>query len=1064
MYRYHDRGVITTCLKHGAQLHLTGQYVNTRTLAASACQRTTIAHLPWSARKSDTLEIEDDHDGQDGSTPPDASAATRSQRKALKDFGGTSGLRLGFFSSNEKRFAALTRLPETFFRDVRSIRAIVRDDVVQATVDEEPVTELADGSTRVQDDTLVRRDLMSQAMLNTQAAKNSIVATSHQEALTLTSTLHAEGSDFLPYDQLWMRRRIANKLDLSHRHPASSRKAVKHDTLHETNNTISVDDYEDTFRANGGLRRTTKSLMKVVYPFLVSNDISRISDGELRSVIRATAHKQGHLTDQEVVDIFDYCYLLHMKSNRAICKYIRISMHRASNMLAPMPPFVLLQLLRADSSGFTAASLKFLVDHLFETVTHWAVDRSESIMILSVRLMRHARIVNPALLESIADITLRLMSIRFPATLDRNDQILRSTWCNTLMSLLALPATLSPMRSMIFQQRGQLSVLKYMQSARPNIPLDREGYRGMMRVQLAHRKTSQEREWATTKVLSWPPWQEQHQMGGRTTNELEGKVSRVAKVISHMTDEGYDMRQYDLAAQVLAGWDTDNSPTIQTRVSPMRLPLDGPWRPGAHHAKNDTAPLIWTARVLATRTLREAWMCFCDYTKTVPAEKRSADVYHAMFEKLHASTETYEDGGPLPGDGSESFTDSNLSRDLVYIPTPVPTQLELFDQLRTDGLSTTSRLLAFLLRNAKSATQVKHYLTCSHLPQAVVDALLDAGDSDEKTQHDLISAVPSQLLASVIYAFVQPFSRTKEKDVLEVQLKLSDTARYIMRKNFTRDHRVWNSYFQAWSSHVDRSRKDVARLSTYQLWPLVYRAVRTFQFRGINTTFFTLRAILPVAQNAALNYRIIDSGTEHPLPVIKQLFLKAAYGPDVQVAARMQWHKILRTAKTEALHSLPLGDDIEAMIWLLASPTNASHIEDVLALLYWLNRHQEEIVADTRRVSKHNLCAFRIVLEGLWLDRELRDMGVVKGLDHEQHKEYNLMKRKHAWPSDETILWYAERTGKGTFMTQLRNVWKHVHRRQESSLRTTDEGSQTTVKVEAEGQTLPSLRISRVHT
>lgn len=953
-----------------------------------------------------------------------------------------------------------------FFRDIRSIRAIVGQDVSRTTVERISTIQSADDGTRMYDSIYTGGETILQDATDIQTSGRAVVNTQHQETSLLAPNLPVESNDFLSYDQLWTRRRITNKADLSLRHPVSRRRAVGHIAPDTTNSIVNADTYEDTFRANRGSRRTTKALMKVVYPFLISDDISQINDRELWSVIRDARHNEGRLSDQEVLLLFDCCYLLHMKPSRAICKYIRISMHRASNLIAPMPSFVLLQLLRADSSGFTAASLTFLVDHLFEAVAPWAADRSESIIVMALRLIRHARVVSPALLESITDVTLRLMDVRFHAGLDRNEQALRTAWCNTLMSMLAVPATLEPMRSMIFQQRSQLSVLRYMQSAHPSISLDREGYRGMMRVQLAHRKTPQEREWAKTKVLSWPPWQERHQMGGRSTNELEGKVSRVMKVVNHMTDEGYDTRQYDLAAQILAGWDTDKSPTIQTRVSSMRLPLKEAWQPGAHHVKADTSPSIWTARVLATRTLREAWMCFCDYTKTVPTERRSIDVYHAMFEKLHASTRAYDDPGPLPGDGRENFPDSNLSRDLVYIPTPVPTRRDLFDQLKADGLSTTSRLLASLLRNASNVTQVKHYLTHSHLPQAVVEALVDSGKLDEETQHSLIDSIPSHLLSSIIYAFVQPYPRTKEKETIEMQLMLRDSARYIMRKNFTSDHRVWNLYFQAWSTHVDRSKKDVARLSTYQLWPLVFRAIRAFQAREINTTFFTLRAILPVAQNAALNYRIIESSAQQPLAVVKQLFVKAAYGPDFRIPAKSKWCQILRIAKVEVLHSLPLGDDIEAMVWLLTNPTNFSHVEDVLSLLYWLNRHLEKDFADTRRISKHNLCAFRIVLEGLWIDEELRSMGVVKVLNEDQRKSYAMLQRSHAWPSDETILWYMEKTGKGAFFTQLRNAWKHVHRRQESGMKGSYENPSVVMQLSAEVESWPQQgpSISRVYT
>ncbi|CAG8896922.1 unnamed protein product [Penicillium nalgiovense] len=77
----------------------------------------------------------------------------------------------------------------------------------------------------------------------------------------------------------------------------------------------------------------------------------------------------------------------------------------------------------------------------------------------------------------------------------------------------------------------------------------------------------------------------------------------------------------------------------------------------------------------------------------------------------------------LPGDGREVHPEPASARDIIYVPTEPPNVDELLDQMRAQGLRPSGRFLGLLLQSAISLRSGLHYLQCSGLPSAQIEAL-----------------------------------------------------------------------------------------------------------------------------------------------------------------------------------------------------------------------------------------------------------------------------------------------------------------------------------------------------
>ncbi|KAL4918883.1 hypothetical protein BDW62DRAFT_180629 [Aspergillus aurantiobrunneus] len=393
-----------------------------------------------------------------------------------------------------------------------------------------------------------------------------------------------------------------------------------------------------------------------------------------------------------------------------------------------------------------------------------SIDYSRCTMFV-VRLLHHARRLWPEAQLSISQ--------AFAFYLRNSDESKGGSFMaknlNTFLELLSLPPGPRPFVSASVQQQAQFELLKATADKHPVPPVTRRGYQGLAAVQLAQKKTAAERESAELKTPSWPPWKEERS-GIDSNKGMEGTKSRAMRVMSQMKGAGYPHSLWEDATGILAGWDTDNSPTIQTRTLA---------RPAKHLrsiSQREDHHAIWEARVRSTRTVREAWACFTAYeSRGLPPH---ASVYAAMGEKLifgkkalkrHLGRTSFE----LPGDGPEVFPEPASARDWIYTPTEPPTLREFLKKMLSQGIRPSGRFLALLLHHAPSFRVGLDCLNCSDLTNQQLRVLFSFGedipDVDAESQKAL-DEIPDYLFS----AFIRLLCRFSV--ITKGSLRISDIA------------------------------------------------------------------------------------------------------------------------------------------------------------------------------------------------------------------------------------------------------------------------------------------------
>ena len=337
-----------------------------------------------------------------------------------------------------------------------------------------------------------------------------------------------------------------------------------------------------------------------------------------------------------------------------------------------------------------------------------------------IRLFRHARRVWPESLPTISQHLVALLHLSprdelaiIQGNLPAEKLAKLTSLFNRALYLISEPVSVEPFKSSVHQEAAQAVILTHMAEHSPPLIINREGYRGVMRVQLTHRKTSEEIEWARLKSPSWPPWKDDR-TGMDANVGLEYGISRAQHVMNRMQEAGYAMQKWESIAMIYAGWDSDLSPTIQTRAF---MPDD---------ATAQLSGQVWAARIRSTRTVDQAWACFLSYEDEDPHPNQ--DVYLAMFEKLveenkrhrlveaHPTLRLHEPDhfDPIyPGDVKEVFPPPDSVHQATYTKTPPPTLHELHQHMLQRKRQPSGRTLAFLLDNATSLKDGLEYLQAS---------------------------------------------------------------------------------------------------------------------------------------------------------------------------------------------------------------------------------------------------------------------------------------------------------------------------------------------------------------
>ena len=395
-----------------------------------------------------------------------------------------------------------------------------------------------------------------------------------------------------------------------------------------------------------------------------------------------------------------------------------------------------------------------------------------TIVIMVIRLLRHARKLWPAAFTSISTmITTQIYttqggpSLHEPFILNEITSKRLSFLYNKVLHLLSLPSSQHPYRAIPYHQRAQFNIISRMNEFEPALTINKEGYRAVVRVQLAHRKTIREREWARMKAKSWPPWKEE-KLGIDADVGIELGISRANESLSRLSEAGYGPQFWEGTARVLSGWDTDRSPTIQTRTILSKTTGRNHTRSrNISHKGAELESDIWAARIRATRNLHEGWACFLAHQdQKVPL---SEAVYYAMFEKLIFDAKRRRNkakgkAAPLSceyigrmaaersGDGKEVSDLPTDPREGIYISTLPPSLDEFFDMMISSRIQPSGRCLSFLLSHARSLLEGFKYLRSSNLSPTVINTLLECQETAVRRDRGILKQIPDFIFASYI--------------------------------------------------------------------------------------------------------------------------------------------------------------------------------------------------------------------------------------------------------------------------------------------------------------------------
>lgn len=399
-----------------------------------------------------------------------------------------------------------------------------------------------------------------------------------------------------------------------------------------------------------------------------------------------------------------------------------------------IPSFILLFILRLPNLPST--TLRILLPYITATLAPapFPSGDTKTPLILIIRLLRSTRAAYPTAFPHIATlITTHLHPASHPPTPSLR---LTATY-NRLLSLFSLPTSDRPFKSLPLQQRSQFLLLRKMASL--DIPITREGYRALASVQLGHRKTASEASRARSLASTWPPWPTARDGHAASAAAILPPLSRAAQVLRQMLEAGYAWQGWETEAAVLAGTDTDESPTIQTRTF--------------YHERRSSATAdscaLWAVRVRATRTVEEAW---CVFLAATEARELAPEVWEEMFAKVLAAAkgrvlrdahrkrlehiqeawQSADEGAGrlkigmalqkwdltqkllvvrekqvLPGDAKEVMVAPVSPRDGVYVDLPVPGIEEMFAMMRRVGgggsrVEVRPKLVAMLVKAAES--------------------------------------------------------------------------------------------------------------------------------------------------------------------------------------------------------------------------------------------------------------------------------------------------------------------------------------------------------------------------
>ena len=640
------------------------------------------------------------------------------------------------------------------------------------------------------------------------------------------------------------------------------------------------------------------------------------------------------------------------------------------------PPLFLL-LLYLRRKHIRVSALGVIMRHIDDRKKTELIDW-ETLKLTVTRILRHARQLWPESIPWIASLfateAARLHDDQDGSKPLSPQMLLDVThFCNNFLLLLSLPTNQRPVISSMHQQKAQFQVLQHMASRSPAIVVTRLGFRSVARNQLAHAKTAQERGWAELKGPSWPPWKE-----NRTAMDedkgYEFGASRATKILHRMYEAGYGGRVWEEMAEIYAGWDTDKSPTIQTRTSLPRL--SSQYRDETH-----LRALLWAGRIRTTRTRREAWACFLAHELTGATAHQ--EIYLAMFEKLSYPTmaksphraspldsdEEFEQptADMLPGDMKEVLPDPTSPLHYVFLSEPVPTYHQMYHRMRKTFVRPSNRLLAFLLETCPDFNMALDLLNTTQDPFSGGIGHLVAGKHYDDS---LVHAIPGYLVTAFI-RFLCSFGRFKQPPPREPTFVAPEQHAYRFKwdRHYLLEYahallvHYKPKYRPAWSAYINKlvQQKGSERSGNFVRYSIICKLIEDMDQidLDIDDELFrlTCTATLYAVQSADQKSRSIEEARNIFLTGSSRL--RTLFHNLVGANADMQTLNNTRNNNSTIPPHVPGPAELHAYVRALGSLRD---YEGLYSFSTWLTRHHVEVTARAQAAHSGSKLLFRTLV------------------------------------------------------------------------------------------------------
>jgi hypothetical protein len=656
----------------------------------------------------------------------------------------------------------------------------------------------------------------------------------------------------------------------------------------------------------------------------------------------------------------------------------------------------------------------------------------KTITVMVIRLLRHARQVwVPSVVEISRMISKHICGCRTAnraETLNEKTAARLTLFYNRALSLLALPPPLDPYLSIPYRQRAQFHLINQMIQFNPPLPINKEGYLAVARVQLAHRKTIKERQWAELKSKSWPPWIEE-KTGLDTEKGSEHGISRAREALTRMKEAGYAPGIWGKVLDIFAGWDTDGSPTIQTR---------------AQFSKKPREEDIWAARIKSTRTANEAWACFLSWCDE--RLRPSSDVYFAIMEKLiyakvrekmratpaGRARANLSRGSALPGDGKEVLPEPVSPKEAIHLRSPPPSVDLLYNRMCRDGIYPTGRFLDFLVSHAKSIKTGLDYLSTlwRNLGKDMAFALAHP-DLTEQPWNSTGNVLLRNMTDQTFTALLQLLCRFPRPRGGPIKKPLVHAFKLLLLRR-PKYRPAWNTLLAALAKEkpalmdLSKTPGNPHNISTWELMMQLVGQMKTLDLtidrRGFLLLCIKLEAmVLALLKRRKSTPTLVGDKTEGILGNASK-FVKSSFQELVgtDIGLELEREELLDPdvsllggtdddLQLPSLLTTPHPSEIHAYVRVLGL---LQEYEELLALFHWMVKHSPELdtIADESsngwRIRRRAIVAARVFLESSWEQVSYKPRKADTHTLEQVKMAVESIESWGGWPSDEEVAAY----------------------------------------------------------